>query len=282
MVQTTGNILTVDGVVLNTLAKNIESLAGRLSTPARRGSNIKVSGRHGSIYRRKKSWDEGVITLPMWVAGCDDDGMVPYGHTAAGLFYRNLDQLTGLFTSDKLLEIRHTLPDGSERVIWGEVSDAIDFSTSQGIAKFSVSIICPDPFWQDTFRRTVNHSGSGGFSFTGFAGATAPTTDGVCTFYGPATNPGVSYEVGGVTYELRYNKVLLANQSIVIDSENWKLTANGGHVADHAALFHKGDARWLVIPAATPNPVYFFASQTGSPNSLWSQKISGQRRFMIG
>src|SRR5687768_5894726 len=97
MTVTTSETLSVDGVVLNTLAKNIETLTGRLRTPPLRGSNLSIPSRHGALHTATKVYDENEIVLPMWVAGCDDDGEIPYFGSARKEFFKNLDELSNLF-----------------------------------------------------------------------------------------------------------------------------------------------------------------------------------------
>ncbi len=67
----------VDGVSLQTFAKNISTLGGsRLGVPPLRGSNLQVRGRPGAIWQPKMA-DSRTETLAMWVRGTDDDGVTP-------------------------------------------------------------------------------------------------------------------------------------------------------------------------------------------------------------
>lgn len=77
MTLTTDEYWEVDGVALNTLARNIETWGGsRLAPPPMRGSDQRIPLRPGDKWRKKLA-DSRTITFGMWVQGCDDDGIVP-------------------------------------------------------------------------------------------------------------------------------------------------------------------------------------------------------------
>ena len=188
--NTTTEILSVDGVVLNTLAKNIESIAGRLHVPGKRTTNQTLPGKHGSLHVGNKVFEPNTIVLPMWVRGCDDDGAIPAGGSARDEFYFNLDELTNLFGRDGLRDVRHTLPDGSIRQCFAEVLSSIDFSVTgrNPLGKFSVEMEVPDVFWQDLNQ--VNQAqvvGNGRYHYGQLDGGTAPIVDAVLTITGPFT-----------------------------------------------------------------------------------------------
>src|SRR3982751_4903714 len=105
MVVTTTETLTVNGVVLNTLANNIETLAGRLRVPSYRTENLIVPSKHGELWVPNKKFQTNTIPLPMWVLGCNDDGEIPSGSTARIEFYARVDELVTLFKSPGLLTV---------------------------------------------------------------------------------------------------------------------------------------------------------------------------------
>lgn len=226
---TTDELLTVNGVVLNTLAKNIESLTGRLRTPAKRTSNIVVPGRHGAVRVTGKLFDQNVIVLPMWVVGCQDDGTIPKTTNERRLFFQNVDVLTSLFQgSDDQLDIRHTWPDGSVRQAFGEVLDVLDFTTTGAspIGKVSVSITMADPFWRDLNEITAVMPGAAGSTvFNDFIGTTAPIDDSILSLTGPWTSPEVHFIDGSM---VAYDAVIPAGTTYQINSDSWTITSTGG------------------------------------------------------
>lgn len=287
--ETTTETLSVDGVVLNTLAKNIESLTGRFKTPDLRGNNAQVPSRHGSIYSPSKYYDEGQVVLPMWVVGTDDDGEVPYFATERETFQANLDELVRLFRpKNRLLDLRYTLADGSVRQAMCEVREAIDFSITGAVpmGKFSVVLAIPAAFWQDvnTISQTKTIVTSGvNIEFPSFAGATAPMEDLVYTITGPITNPKVLATEDGVTLDpelsFGYTAAITAGQTLTVDSSTWKLTGGGGLVVDYTKFTHKGSPRYMVLgPDALPRVKVTGSALTGAS----SLSIQGRRKFLVG
>lgn len=289
MTTTTTETLSVDGVVLNTLAKNITSLTGRLRTPDVRGENARVPSRNGAIYTPGKMYDEGQIVLPMWVVGSDDDGAIPYGSDARKMFYKNMDTLTELFRPRRrLLDLRHKLPDGTVRQALCEVQEAIDFTTESydPIGKFSVVLTVPGSFWQDTVDKVSNQpiTSSGQLlTLTEFRTATAPMEDLLYEFVGPWTNPKISATENSVAavpeLSFQYNAAIPVGQSLTVDCANWKLTGSGGLVVDYSKVVHKGSARYMVLtPDDTPRLIAE-GSALGTGSAL---NVTGRRKFLIG
>lgn len=288
MVNTTTELLTVDGVALNTLAKNIESLTGRLRVSGLRGENAQVPGRHGTIYSRTKVYDEGSITLPMWVAGCDDDGEIPTGSSSRKEFYKNLDKLTRMFGYKKrLLDVRHRLPSGLWRQAMCEVAEAYDFSVDahNPVGRFSVVLHIPDVFFRDVDPVTSEHpiTSSATLDLAEFVGATAPMEDLVFTITGPVTNfkmvaienavamdPEVSFE---------YQAAIPGGQTLTVDCSSWTLTGGGGLVVDYSKAVHKGTPRYMIVmPDTTPRIAISGSAVTGASEL----SIVGRRKYMVG
>lgn len=281
---TTEEILSVNGVVLNTYAKNIESLTGRLRTPAKRTSNVVVPGRHGAKRTPAKKYDQNVITLPMWVIGCEDDGSIPTGTTQRELFFRNVDELSQLFLGrDEMLDVRHTLPDGSIRQCFADVLDAIDFTTESAnpVGKFGVSLVVPGAFWQDLSERTEQESAQGASgTFQEFQGATAPMEDLQITIMGGWSNPRLTFSDGSW---VQYNGVFSNTQGIIIDSETWSLTGVGGFVPNLSSLVYSGtSSHWVSLPPEKSDtaPVVQFGGTGRAVSS--SVTLSGRRKFLVG
>lgn len=267
--------LTANGVDLSTLAYNVESLTGRLSTPPRRGNDVDVPGRHGTIRSPGKKYTAGTVVLPMWVVG-SDDGWFPVGVDNQELLYKNIDTLTRVFGSDTI-ELIHTLPDNSTRRIVGQVLETIDFTSQAGgtRATFAVTLSTADPFWEDVLDTTAIKSGTGTWNVFEFFGATAPMDDLVIKFTGPCTNPRITNSSG---VYVQYNAVLTGSQTISIDCSNWTLSGVG-ITPSYSSLVHIGDARWFILEPKDPEPVVT-TSQTAGSTGVFT--LIGRRKYLVG
>lgn len=284
MANTTTETLSVNGVVLNTYAKNIESLTGRLRTPARRTSNVSVPGRHGAVRNPNRLFAENILTLPMWVIGCDDDGNIPAGSTQRREFFKRIDELTALFLgSTGVLDIRHTLPDGSVRQCFGDVLDAIDFTseTSNPLGKFGVSLTLADPFWQDLTSTSQEVVANGGtVSFTSFQGGTAPMEDLTATVMGPWNNPKLTFADGSWVL---YSDTFTSTQGVIINSANWTVTGVGGKTVALNKLTSSANPtnRWMSIPAA-PETSLSVTLAGSSRTTATKLTLAGRRKYLVG
>jgi hypothetical protein len=268
--------LYANGVDLSNLAFNVASLSGRWTTPQRRGKDIDVSGRHGTIRTTGKKFTAGTVVLPMWVVGANEDGSIPHNVTSQEVVHDNIDRLTRLFSADTV-KLVHVLPDGSSRQIVGQVIDAIDFSSMAGAtrAEFGVTLTTAGAFWEDTDVVTATRTGTGVWDVLPFAGATAPMDDLIVKFTGPATNPRVTNPSGVYA---SYGAVLTGSQSISINCATWALVGTG-ITPSYSALDHGGDPRWFVMEPGVPVPKVT-ASQTAGSTGVFS--LSGRRKYMVG
>lgn len=288
MTVTTAETLTVNGVVLNTLAKNIESLTGRLRVAAIRTDNLVVPGRHGRLHTTQKYYEEGQIILPMWVIGCDDNGNVPTN--ARTQFFANVDALSALFRpGDGLLEVLHTLPDGSTRRAWCEVTEVIDFSVQGGgmpLGKFSVAMRVPSVFWEDQAVISLDMPPTQNGGIAPFTGMTAPIEDGVFTVTGPATNPRVEALYNGASLStplwFQYSGTIPAAQTLKVDCGNWVLTGGGGFSPVYANFSHAGAARWLNIVPPAPGGVPGLKITASSTTGATKVNLTAKRKYLVG
>lgn len=289
MTTTTTETLSVNGVVLNTLAKNIESLTGRLRMAALRTENITVPGRHGTIRTPNKRYEEGTIVLPMWVRGTDDDGAIPT--TTRQQFIANVDALTQLFRPGAgLLTVIHTLPDATQRQVLAECTEAIDFSVLGGgnpLGKFSVSLKVPSVFWQDVSASSLSLSLTLDGDLTGLAGTTAPIDDSSWVITGPFTYLKVEAKYNGSSLDdpmyFEYTGTVTTGQTLTINCDTWKLTGAGGLVVDYSKLYHTGGARWLTLvagPVGTPPEAKL--TLTGSIGGTTTVTLNARRKFLVG
>lgn len=277
MTNTTTEILTVNGVVLNTLAKNIDTLAGRLRTPGLRTENIVVPGRHGALRTPNKKFDQNIITLPMWVAGCDDNGAIPSDSNARIEFYARVDELTRVFKNGEL-DVRHTLPDGSIRQIFGDAMDVFDWTTTAApTGMFGVNILAYYPFWQSLAALTQELGADGASAkFTRFAPSTAPIEDIAWKLTGPWLNPVLTFGDGSW---VAYDANIPAGQSLTIDSGTWQLTGSGGLVVNYTKIRHDGaDDRWATLPATSQTVTLGGTTRTAATKLAGT----GRNMFLVG
>lgn len=280
---TTEETLAVNGVVLNTLAHNITSLTGRLKAPALRTDNIMVPGRHGVVRTRRKMYEEGQIILPMWVRDTDTDEANPSRET----LFANVDKLTKLFRPGSgLLEVIHTLPDGSSRRVMAECTEAIDLTAKGGaMATFSVALRVPSVFWEDSTPvaqdLTVPHTGP----VTSLSGMTAPIDDAVFLVTGPITNVRVEAYLDGASLEVpvwfQYSSTIGAGQTLTVDCSQWKLTGVG-HTVNYANFSHTGSARWLVIEPGKVDTVPGLNVTGSSTTGATKVRITARRKYLVG
>lgn len=267
--------LTANGIELSTLAYNIESLTGRLSVPPRRGKDVDVPGRHGTVRTPNKKYTSGTVVLPMWVVG-SDDGWFPIGADSKDLLYANIDKLTRIFSSDTV-ELIHTLPNGSSRKIIGQVVDAIDFTSQAGAtrATFAVSLSTSGAFWEDLDVITASKTGTGSWEVAEFHGATAPMDDLTVKFTGPSTNPRITNSSG---VYVQYSAVLTGSQTIIIDCATWTLMGTA-ITPSLSALIHVGDPRWFVLNPKESAPVATTSQTAGSTGVF---VLIGRRKYLVG
>lgn len=280
MVRTTVDQFFVNDVELHTLAKNIDSLTGRLRTPPRRTQAIQVAGRHGSLPAKTKLFGENVLALPMWVIGCNDDGAIPSGSNAKAEFHDRVDELTRLFMgSVGQLEVRW-IRESSHRRCYADVLDVIDFTKfPTPFAKFAVSLVLADPFWYDftQITQTIQANGASA-SFSSFAGATAPMEKIRFQLTGPWNNPVLTFSDGSW---VAWDGNIPAGATVTFNSDTWGMTSSG--VTTILAQLRRGGGgtgRWATIPP-TSDPIVVSLAGTSRTTATQLQ-LQGRRAFMTG
>ena len=84
-----------DGVRLDTLAYNIETLTGRYTTAGVRSESEILPGVDGEVVSWFDDYTSRDIQFSMWVRGADLDGVIPAdGTEARGLFDKNFSILS--------------------------------------------------------------------------------------------------------------------------------------------------------------------------------------------
>jgi hypothetical protein len=294
MTTTSAIPVTVDGVRLDTYAWNIETLDGRLTFPGTRGDSPTVPGDDGSIFVPNQNFDEGVMTLSMWVKGSDVDGAIPGGSTAMAEFRKNLTKLTRIFGNKyRLLDVRQTWPAGDIQYMC-KVSDAFDFSGNayKKLAKFAVVLRVPDVFGQDVnntdYASATNLTSGTSLTLTALDGGSAPTSDAIVVVNGPITNPRLTNNDTGEWVQLslalasgtnwRFNCGTWGTRSGAGLSVSSLETAGTNRVAETS--YGGGGARFLRLTPRDAGPPQITLTGT-SPGTNTQVLIRARRKFFL-
>jgi hypothetical protein len=266
-----------NGVNLDTLAYNVASRTGRMTTPPRKGKNLDVPGRDGAIFTPGKRHAGNTVILPLWVVGANEDGEIPAYGNSRELCLDNLDRLRRLFTADTVTLVDEA-PDGTRRTITGQVLDVIDPTSQAGgtRATFSVSLICAAAYWEDVDSLTASKTGTGVWDVAAFEGATARMSDLTVRFDGICTNPRLTSPSG---IYVAYNAVLTGTQWVSINCGTWAITTGGGLTVSYqpgTGLDHGGDPRWFVLEPGDPTPRCTFSQTAGATGTA---RLTGRRKY---
>lgn len=219
--------LTINGVSLASLAYMLPDTSGMFGAPARRGANVVVPGRHGTVRTARKRFDETEHVLEFWVIGALADGTIPGGSTEAREFYQRRDELLRILGAETL-DMAFTRPDGTVLTCTCEVVDAIDWTRvgAEPLAKVAVALRNPAAFWLESSAVNQTITGVTGTAATlsTFAAATAPMADLTLTFSGPVNNPQLQHGDKFVSY----GGTLTSGQQLVISTASWQVSAGTG------------------------------------------------------
>ena len=294
MVLTTTEVITVDGVNMKNLARNIETLGATLRRASSRGANAPVASRAGRLWTPGKLRDEVVYNWPMWVVGADEDDLIPGGSTDRKEFFKRVDELIALFSKrDRLLDIRHTLADGSIRQMMCESVSVLDFTT-QGASPFamvSVELVNPSGAAQDTadIVQSILTTASLPITldYTSFAGATEIMDDLVIAVTGPVTNVRLeAYRAGaalGVPVWVQYNGAITGGQVLTINGITGAVSGSGGLSPLLSNVVWSGTARFFhMVPRdALADPPQVRVTGTGA-SAATAVQITGRRKYGTG
>lgn len=128
MTDSTETAWMVDGVSLQTFARNVQSLAPKYGTPQLRGTDPTVAYRRGAVWRPKIA-DVRTEQLGMWITATDDDGAL----TAKGMerqFHQNMVALQNLLWTDGERQV--TLTKKWKDPLTGDVVTATALAEPQG------------------------------------------------------------------------------------------------------------------------------------------------------
>lgn len=276
--------LLLNGTDLATLVSNMESLAGMLRSPARRGEGITVPGRHGVLRRADRPFDAVSKVLPFWVIGADQvTGSTLVGDAELTAFYANHDALLTRLHGPTL-QFDHGLPGVVRRTVAEIAEEPLDCSRVPGsplFGRMDVTVTVFDAFAVDPTAITTEPfslTSGGDRVMTEFAGATAPMADLSITFIGPVNNPELRQTT--TPSFVAYDGVIGSGQTLTIhcdDNAPVPLVGTGGLVPDYTKLRYL-PPRWFELNPSAGLTVSLVHTGGGSA----SCSISGRRKFLSG
>lgn len=273
--------LTANGLNLNPTSGWcwVEDLNPLLAVPARRGDNVVVPGRHGTIRTPNKYYTDADLVVPMWVLGVDRATGVAPADTYRAL-HDNIDVLLKVFATPTVLLLRDR-GDGYPRVAAAEpMLEPVVVErqrSAPAAAKVAVALNLFGAFWADQSSVTQPITGPSGTTveLDAFAAATAPMSDLTVTFTGPVNNPLLIH--GAKT--LQYHGAINEGQRLVINTEHWQLTPGAGDPwsPDLRQIEFFPGPTYFELDPATPGFSVQFAHTGGGSASC---QITGPRRYL--
>lgn len=190
----------VNGASLNTLATGVAALPGFGRMSGRSYHNVINTGTDGSSFG-VGGFQEGSFGMRIWVDGCDrTTGAVPVGSTPEVEAWANYSWLLSILTSDLLLEVRVTMPNGTVRRCRAQLGAMTEPAwVNPGSLTFNLEFTIPSVFWEDPVATTLTFTGTAVQRLTNQVG-NAFVTDAVFTI----RNGGVNCQLGSVAGTLSY------------------------------------------------------------------------------
>ena len=141
---------------------------------------------------------------------------------------------------------------GPARRILVERLAAIEPESSDAgrLAVFSVQLLAPSVFWEDTIVMTQKLAlprNGGILEFDTFQGTTAPINDAIITLNGPFKDIKIT-DVGSGEW-IRINERFKDDQNVVIDNEEWEVRRGNGKML-FTVMSHSGTAILLPVTVA--------------------------------
>lgn len=251
MVNTTLTYWEADGQSLQTYARNIATLEGRLSPPPLRGDDIIIPHQPGEKWAPKVVGSR-ILSLSMWVRDTDADGIRPTDSLSRSkLFNQNWRTLRNLlWTPGRQFELKKRFYVGDvirTAVAKAEFRGGLEPTMIGRFgAKFSIDLKLADPYFYDTADTVVSLEDG----------------DQTITLLGDADTFNISLEIDGARagitvrnktagVEVQYNAALLSGDTTEIDIKNyrsWTVDAENplGYVSS-ANIIHSGLPQWLML-----------------------------------
>lgn len=238
---------------LQQVAWNIATFGGRMRMAGRRGSNVAVSYRDGTLWT-PKDYNENEIDLAMWVLGCNTDGTIP--DDPPDVFWDNLQTLRRMFTTDlvqgNLLKMHPVLNESV--VAQAEIRDVIDFVSQAGAtrAAFIVRMVLPEIWFRPVVfygdPAVVERSDTEEWTVT--VDSDVFIKDPIIVLEetsGAASNVRIYNDSLGPTHWVIYQGTVGAGETVTIDVKNWKATLTPGDLKVTGAMDWSGQPQmmWL-------------------------------------
>lgn len=228
MTNTSTHPISIDGIRLDTYARNVEIRDGLNIMPAAIGENVQFAGRSGRMWTPYKLFDEATYALSLWVSSKHPDGGGKIGYDDRQALEDNLDYLKVLLgVRRRLMDVRvaYGAPIGTRQAFCEVTAMVVPkfFGWGTIYNKLSVALINPYAFWQDVDPAPdfvwTNPSGAIKdvvLDMTTFDGATAPMEDLQFRVTGPCNNPEIrDYPTG---HYVRLNQTLAAGQQWLLNN----------------------------------------------------------------
>lgn len=222
MTNTTDEYWEIDGVPMQTLAKNFSTWGGaKQAAPPLRGEDQLLPGVPGKLFIPKVA-DSRVLDFEGWVRGVDDNG----GGGSIQLFRKNWMAIKRLlYTPRRQVTITKRWRDDSNNIIvatgLGQFIDPPEPAMfgSQG-ARFTATCFMADPFFYgDPIEYVFNPTTTTQSKTIKFLGDEV-TRKITVTFKGDNVNPRLYCSALG--QEVKINKTMLSTETVVIDVDLFK------------------------------------------------------------
>ncbi len=238
---------------LQKLGFNISTIGGRLDMTHRRGRNVNVQYRDGTLWT-PKDYAEKELELAMWVIGADEDTGVPASDPESEM-WANLENLRRLFVTDSklgFLTYRHPVQN-KDIVAECEVRSQIDFQTMAGAtrAAFIVTMHTPGVWFRDPgfVAETVFTSRANAEQWTVNIDSDVLIKDPVIWLKAATGTPSnvqiFNESLSAADNWVKYTDVFVTGEEVEIDVGAWRATLDG-------ATRVTGNVQW------SGNPQFFW------------------------
>lgn len=284
------DILTIDGVSARSPVFGVSTRTGRYNVPARRGENVVLPGRSGSLWTPNKPFEEGVGALAVWVVGArhaNGEIIPPASVSEARWFFeKNMNEVMRFFTQPHRLSILRAAqpinPDAPNdppkvrvtAVEWREWGEP-EVTAGGTRAEWAIAYTIPSTWWVDEQETSFSRQGPGTLAFESLAGMTGIIEDPFTVVTGPAVAPKiVCPETGG----------FVQWTGTLGEGQQWITTAVGQSAVNGLSVLpqtiHSGSGyRFLTLPnrsAAGPYPTVNLEATGTNQNTALTINVRGK------
>lgn len=270
MALTTDVYWDIDGVPLQTYAKNITTWGGDLQAPpSLRGEDLTIPYRPGEVFQTRRPKGRS-ITFNMWVIGADDDGKIPTSIPMRGMFEQHFKNLRNLFWNQgKQFTLTRRWKDYTTNTVKSASAKAVfagglaPVMNGQNRATFSVELYLPDPFFYGA-EETITFPATNVAEVTSTILGDYETTVALLTVNGARNNIRLTNNNEGVYVNIAQD--LAAGQTIQVDVDNWTAVKNPGvseaNIIGSVTSF--GHEFWFVLRPGSQKVTLSSSSGTGT------------------